>query len=79
MAVHPIGMMRHEHINHGVQLEKLAELTTQHQPPSGACNTWQALYAGTARLNEDLIEHIHLENNYLFPQFEQISQTSHCV
>jgi regulator of cell morphogenesis and NO signaling len=79
MAVHPIGMMRHEHINHGAQLEKLAKLTTQHQPPSGACNTWQALYAGTARLNEDLIEHIHLENNYLFPQFEPSAQTSHCA
>lgn len=79
MAVHPIGMMRHEHISHGAQLERLAELTTQHQPPSGACNTWQALYAGTARLNEDLIEHIHLENNYLFPQFEPSAQTSHCV
>ena len=70
MVVHPIGMMRHEHVNHGVQIERLAALTTQHQPPVGACNTWRALYAGTARLTEDLIEHIHLENNLLFPAFE---------
>ena len=59
MIVHPIGMMRHEHVSHGAQLERLAELTHQHQPPAGACNTWQTLYAGTARLTEDLIAHIH--------------------
>ena len=77
MVVHPIGMMRHEHVSHGAQLEKLAQLTSQHQPPSGACNTWQALYAGTARLTEDLIEHIHTENNLLFPQFEPHASLSH--
>ena len=74
MVVHPIGMMRNEHVSHGVQIERLAELTQQHQPPAGACNTWQALYAGTARLTEDLIEHIHLENNLLFPAFEGTAQ-----
>ena len=35
--------------------------------PQGACNTWRALYAGIAQLNDDLINHIHLENNVLFP------------
>ncbi len=74
MIVHPIGMMRHEHVSHGAQLDRLATLTNQHQPPAGACNTWQALYAGTARLTEDLIAHIHLENNLLFPAFEGQAQ-----
>lgn len=74
MIVHPIGMMRHEHVSHGAQLDRLATLTHQHQPPAGACNTWQALYAGTARLTEDLIAHIHLENNLLFPAFEGQAQ-----
>ncbi|MBU6223548.1 MAG: iron-sulfur cluster repair protein YtfE [Burkholderiales bacterium] len=77
MLVHPIGMMRHEHINHGAQLEKLSNLTSNHQAPEGACNTWMALYAGTARLAEDLIEHIHTENNLLFPQFETLASSSH--
>lgn len=74
MVIHPIGMMRHEHVSHGAQLERLAALTHQHQPPAGACNTWQALYAGTARLAEDLVDHIHLENNVLFPLFESQAQ-----
>ena len=74
MAVHPIGVMRHEHVSHGAQIERLAGFTHQHQAPSDACNTWQALYAGTARLTEDLIAHIHLENNLLFPVFEDTAQ-----
>jgi len=66
----PIGMMRAEHMDHGAALDKLNALTHDATPPEGACNTWRALYAGIAQLNEDLINHIHLENNVLFPQFE---------
>ena len=66
----PIAMMRHEHNDHGAALEHLAGLTHDITPPAGACNTWRALYTGLAQLREDLINHIHLENNVLFPQFE---------
>lgn len=66
----PIGVLRDEHTGHGALLEQLAALTSDHTPPMGACNTWRALYAGTAQLTEDLISHIHLENNLLFPRFE---------
>ena len=67
----PIAMMRHEHNDHGEALEHLASLTNDITPPMGACNTWRALYSGLAQLHDDLINHIHLENNVLFPQFEQ--------
>lgn len=67
---HPIAMMRHEHVDHGAALERLNALTNEATPPMGACNTWRALYAGIAQLHDDLINHIHLENNVLFPQFE---------
>ena len=66
----PIGMMRSEHVGHGHALDRLNALTHDATPPEGACNTWRALYAGIAQLNDDLIHHIHLENNVLFPQFE---------
>jgi regulator of cell morphogenesis and NO signaling len=62
----PIDVMRDEHTGHGKHLERLAALTHDHTPPQGACNTWRALYAGTAQLTNDLISHIHLENNVLF-------------
>ena len=70
-ARQPINMMRAEHIQHGAMLDRLAELTHSATPPQGACNTWRALYAGIAQLHDDLINHIHTENNILFPQFEQ--------
>ena len=74
----PIGVMRDEHTGHGLQLERLEALTRQHTPPAGACNTWRALYAGTAQLSNDLISHIHLENNVLFPRFEAAVNAGGC-
>jgi len=71
MAIHPIGVMREEHTSHGEQLERLMSLTHDATPPEGACNTWRALYAGIDQFATDLIAHIHLENNQLFPQFER--------
>ncbi len=70
MIVHPIGMMRHEHDSHGEELDALAKLTGDLAVPAEACTTWRALYAGLGKLAEDLTEHIHIENNILFPKFE---------
>jgi len=68
-AVGPIAVMRHEHVEHGERLRQLEELTRDHTPPADACTTWRALYAGTRKLVDDVMQHIHLENNVLFPQF----------
>lgn len=66
----PIAEMRHDHDDHGAFLAELARLTHDHTVPKDACRSWQALYAGTAQLQADLMEHIHLENNVLFPRFD---------
>ena len=66
----PIAVMRMEHSSHGEQLARLLKMTNDTTPPAGACNTWRALYAGIEQLVNDLMEHIHLENNRLFVQFE---------
>jgi regulator of cell morphogenesis and NO signaling len=71
VAVGPITAMRHEHVEHGERLRQLELLTHDHVPPADACTTWQALYAGTRKLVDDVMQHIHLENNVLFPQFTQ--------
>jgi regulator of cell morphogenesis and NO signaling len=65
----PISMMRHEHDGHGENLERLAALTNDFTPPEDACRTWRALYGGLQHLREELMLHIHAENNILFPQF----------
>lgn len=66
----PIAVMRHEHDSHGGHLKALDALTGNATPPDGACNTWRALYSGIRKLEDDLMQHIHLENNVLFPRFE---------
>jgi regulator of cell morphogenesis and NO signaling len=45
----------------------MRELATGYVPPPEACATWRALYAGLEKLEAELMEHIHLENNVLFP------------
>jgi len=71
MALGPISVMKHEHVGHGERLRELEALTHDHTPPADACTTWRALYAGTRKLVDDVMEHIHLENNVLFPQFAE--------
>ncbi len=65
----PIAQMRHEHDDHGATLGRLRAIAHDFVPPEGACRSWQALYTGAAKLADDLMEHIHLENNVLFPRF----------
>lgn len=73
----PIGVMRAEHADHGAALERLNALTHDTAPPEDACTTWRALYAGIAQFCDDLISHIHLENNVLFPPFEAPAGAAH--
>jgi regulator of cell morphogenesis and NO signaling len=70
--VHPITRMRHEHDEHGVKLRRIAEITHDLALPSDACNSWRALYAGIEKLVADVMQHIHTENNLLFPQFAPV-------
>ena len=65
----PIQNMLMDHDDLGEQLESMARLTAGFEPPPGACTTWRALYAACRKLDADLREHLHLENNILFPRF----------
>jgi len=69
MASMPIGVMRMEHDSHGAELRRLEELTDNITPPRDACTTWRALYLGLRTFREDLMAHIHTENNILFERF----------
>ena len=64
----PIRVMMQEHDDHGENLQRLRELTADFVPPPEACATWRALYSGLETLEAELMEHIHLENNVLFPR-----------
>lgn len=68
MAGGPISVMEHEHDSAGRALRRLRELADGYEVPAEACNTWRALWHGLAALEEALHQHIHLENNILFPR-----------
>ncbi|GMW02214.1 MAG: iron-sulfur cluster repair di-iron protein [Candidatus Hydrogenedentota bacterium] len=63
----PIQAMESEHDISGKALEEIRRLTDAHCPPDWACNTYRALLDGLHELELDLHQHIHKENNILFP------------
>jgi regulator of cell morphogenesis and NO signaling len=64
----PVKVMEHEHEEAGDALRRIRELTDDYTVPEGACTTWRALWDGLRELEEDMHQHIHLENNVLFPR-----------
>lgn len=66
-ATAPIAVLTHEHDDHGEALRRNRELTQNLTPPDHACTTWRALYLRLGELEGELMDHIHLENNVLFP------------
>ena len=64
----PINMMEAEHETVGDIFKKIAKLTKNFTPPEDACNTFRALYASLDEFEQDLHQHIHLENNILHPK-----------
>lgn len=67
-AALPFEVFEAEHAAAGDELARLRELTEDYVPPADACNTWRALWAGLADLESTMHEHVHLENNILFPR-----------
>jgi regulator of cell morphogenesis and NO signaling len=63
----PIRMMHMEHERVGELLHELSEATDRYTPPADACNSYRALYDGLASLQADVHQHIHVENERMFP------------
>lgn len=70
MIVHPIAMMRQEHDDTAALLRRIEHVSHGLNLPEGACGSWTALYTGLAKLTGDVVRHMHLENDILFPRFE---------
>jgi len=71
---HPVAMMEHEHDSAGNALRAMREITRGYIAPPDACVSYQALYKALAELEADLHQHIHLENNILFPRAIEMEQ-----
>lgn len=70
----PIAMMEHEHDSAGSALHAMREITSGYTPPADACVSYQTLYKALAAFEADLHQHIHLENNVLFPRAVAMEQ-----
>lgn len=71
----PIGdavrVMEMEHIASGEDVKKFRRLTHDYSLPADACNSYTYLFKKLQEFEADLFQHIHLENNILFPKLLQ--------
>jgi regulator of cell morphogenesis and NO signaling len=65
---HPIGQMELEHDQVGAALKGMHALTDGFTPPDWACLSYREMLQALVRLQDDLHQHIHKENNVLFPR-----------
>jgi regulator of cell morphogenesis and NO signaling len=67
-AAGPVQVMEQEHRDHAANLARTRQIAHDLVPPDEACASWRALYLRLRELEAELMEHIHLENNILFPR-----------
>lgn len=75
-VANPIRVMEHEHDNAGAALKRIRELTAGFQAPDDACSTWRILLDGLRQLEADMHQHVHKENNILFPMAQQLEASN---
>ena len=71
----PIRMMMREHDTAGDILRELRALTSDYNVPADACLSYKTLYQALENFERDLHQHIHLENNILFPKALDLENT----
>ena len=64
----PVSMMEREHDSAGNALRAMREVSCGYTAPGDACISYQTLYKALVDFEADLHQHIHLENNILFPR-----------
>jgi regulator of cell morphogenesis and NO signaling len=70
----PIAMMEHEHENAGDVMFEIRSLTHNYAVPPGACTTFRVCLSELKEFEDDLHQHVHLENNILFPKALQLCE-----
>lgn len=68
----PVHVMEMEHDHAGELLYRIRTLTNEYTPPGDACTTFKVSLAELKEFEEDLHQHVHLENNLLFPLSEKL-------
>jgi regulator of cell morphogenesis and NO signaling len=71
----PVRMMMLEHDTAGDILRALRAATSDYAVPSDACISYRTLYEALEGFEKDLHQHIHLENNVLFPRAVSLEES----
>ena len=66
-VIQPISMMEREHESANRMVAEMRSLTNGFEPPAKACATHLAFYTSLRAFETDLNQHVHLENDVLFP------------
>jgi len=69
-----IEKMIREHDDSGAALDRLRDLTNGYTPPENACPKFRAAMDGLHDLETDMHQHIHKENNILFPRARSLTE-----
>jgi regulator of cell morphogenesis and NO signaling len=64
----PIHAMMKEHDSAGDLVKQIRKASGDYTPPTDACTSYNALYQDLREFEADLHQHVHLENNILFPR-----------
>jgi regulator of cell morphogenesis and NO signaling len=67
----PINVMKAEHERAGDLMKSIRQLTNHYAIPRDACPTFKLTYKKLEEFDQDLMQHVHLENNVLFEQFQR--------
>lgn len=68
----PINVMEQEHDHAGNLLNDIRLLSNDYTVPQDACTTYRLSFAALKAFELDLHQHVHLENNILFPKAIQL-------
>jgi len=71
----PIRMMIAEHDAAGDAMARMRVLSGEFTPPDGACPTYRGFFQALAEFEKDLHQHVHLENNILFPRAIEMDES----
>ena len=70
----PIRMMMMEHDTAGDILREMRTLSSDYKVPADACISFKTFYEAIEAFEQDLHQHIHLENNLLFPKAIELEE-----
>ncbi len=73
----PIRMMEMEHESTGEAMHKINKLSNGYNIPEYACNSFRVLYQSLEEFEDNLHQHVHLENNILFPKALKLQELAY--